>query len=112
MGLVRETKLRYVSCGFFSKGDAIWDIPKLHEIGLCEDGLCGPAGKLAAVVLHFGGNDRTTLGSQLGPPVESAAGTLGLVVELVESLDDEELVLAADAVLHHSVQLGTHDKVN
>jgi hypothetical protein len=89
-----------------------FDLPKLHEIGLREDGLSGPAGELAAVVLHFGGNDRTTLGSQLGPPVEGTTRALGLVVELVESLDDEELVLAADAVLHHSVQLGTHDNVN
>ena len=89
-----------------------FDIPKLHEVGLCEDGLSGPASELAAVVLHLGGNDGTTLGSQLGPPVESTTGTLGLVVELVERLDDEVLVLAADAVLHHGVQLGTHDQVD
>ena len=85
---------------------------QLHDIGARKDGLCGPAGKLAVVVLHFSGKDGTALGRQLRAPVGSVAGALGLGVELVEGLEDDGLVLAGSVVLEDSVDFGTDDDVD
>lgn len=87
-------------------------LPKLHLIGLGKDGLSGPASKLAGVVLHLGGENSTTLRGQLGPPVEGTTTALGLVVELVEGLDNHQLVLTTNVVLDDSIQLGTDNHVN
>lgn len=73
--------------------------------------MCCPAGKFAAVILHFGCDDGTTLRSEFGPPVEGATSTLGLVVEFVKGFDDEVLVVAGDVILDHSVDFGAHDEV-
>lgn len=87
-------------------------IPKLHDIRLGQDALDGPSGQLAAVVLHLGGDDGTALRDELATPVESATAALGLAVELVEGLDGDELVLAADGVLLDGVDLGTDHQVD
>lgn len=87
------------------------DETKLHGVSLGEDGLGSPAGELDAVVLHLGGHDSTALRPELAAPVQSATGAGGLAVELVESLDNQMLVLAADGILHDGVDLGTDDHV-
>lgn len=86
--------------------------PKLHDVGLGQNALHRPAGQLAAVVLHLGGHDGTTLGDQLAAPVQSTAASLGLAVELVEGLDGHELIITADGVLLNGIDLGTHDEVD
>lgn len=84
---------------------------ELHLVGLCEDGLRRPPRELARVVLHLGRHDGAALRRQLGAPVERAAGALGLVVELVERLDDEELVVPGDVVLGRGVEFRPDDQV-
>ena len=86
-------------------------LPKLHGVGLCEDGLGCPSGKLEGIVLHLGGKDSTTLAGQLGSPVKGATATLGLVVKLVKSLDNQVLVFAIDVVLYDGVEFRPHDEV-
>ena len=88
------------------------DSPKFHDIRLGQDALHSPPRQLAAVVLHLRGHDGTTLRDELTPPVQGTATALGLAVELVERLDGDKLVLAADGVLLHGVDLGTHDQVD
>lgn len=87
-------------------------LPNLHNVRLGEDTLNGPASKLAAVVLHLGSNDSTTLSNELGAPVESTTAALGLAIELVEGTDSHELVIAIDGVLLDGVDLGTHNEVD
>lgn len=82
---------------------------KLHAVSLSQDGLGGPASKLAGVVLHLSGDDGTTLGDELAAPVKSTTGTDSLAVELVKSLDDQLLISTASGALHDGVNLGTDD---
>lgn len=99
----------------FSKNTGIQvgtNSPKPHDVRLGQDTLDGPPGELAAVVLHLGSNNGTALGDQLAPPVESAAAALSLAVKLVEGLDGDELVVAADGVALDGVDLGTHAEVH
>src|ERR1700722_3131746 len=84
---------------------------QLHLIRLCKDCLCSPSRKLAAIILHLSCNNCTTLRRQLCSPVESAAATLGLVIEFVESFDSEILIFAGNVVLDDSVKLGPDDEV-
>lgn len=84
---------------------------QLHAVGLGEDGLRGPAGQLAAVVLHLRGDDGTALRPQLAAPIEGVAGARRLAVELVEGLEHQLLLLAVDGVLQHGVDLGPDDHV-
>ena len=86
-------------------------LPEFHEIRFREDGLDGPPGELARVILHLRRDDSTALTRQLAPPIQRPSGALRLIVELVQRLDGEELVLAADIVLHDSVELRAHDEV-
>ncbi|KAJ0164231.1 hypothetical protein CTA2_1486 [Colletotrichum tanaceti] len=87
-------------------------VPKLHDVGAGEDALHRPPGELARVVLHLGCNDGTALTDELRPPVEGATAALGLAVELVESVQGDELVVAADGVLLDGIDLGTDDEVD
>ncbi|KAI6754332.1 hypothetical protein HG530_012846 [Fusarium avenaceum] len=77
----------------------------LHNISLGEDALYCPSSELATVVLHLSSNDGTTLGDKLAPPVKSTTAALSLAVELVESVDADVLVLAADGVPLDGVDL-------
>lgn len=70
-----------------------------------------PSGKLARVVLHLSGENSTPLACQLGPPVQSTAGSLCLVVELVQGLDGQVLVLTVDVILNNSVELCPDNQV-
>ena len=65
----------------------------------------------AAVVLHFGGDPGATLRHELGPPVECATAAGSFAVKLVQGFDGEELVVAADVVLDHGVELGANYEV-
>lgn len=87
------------------------NVPKLHDIRVRDDGLDGPASELARVVLHLGGDNGTTGRDELGAPVKCTTAALGLVVELVEGLDGDVLVLAADGVLGDGIELGTDNQV-
>lgn len=87
------------------------NVPKLHDIRVRDDGLDGPASELARVVLHLGGDNGTTGRDELGAPVKGSTASLGLVVELVEGLDGDVLVLAADSVLGDGIELGTDNQV-
>lgn len=117
-GLARETNLfregvsRYTRKKNLDNKKGIICIPELHNVRLGQDALHGPSGKLAAVVLHFGSNNGTTLGDELRPPVESTSAALGTAVELVEGLDGDQLVLAADGVLLDGIDLGTDNQVD
>jgi hypothetical protein len=88
------------------------DSPKLHDVSASEDALYCPSGELAAVVLHLGSNNSTTLSDELASPVKSATASLSLAVELVEGVDADVLVLAADSVLLDSVNFCANNKVN
>lgn len=88
------------------------NLPNLHNVRLGEDTLDGPASKLAAVVLHLGSDDSTTLSNELSAPVKSTTTALGLAIKLVESTDSHELVIAVDGVLLDGVDLGTHNEVH
>lgn len=86
-------------------------VPKFHNIRLGKNTLRRPARELAAVVLHFGSHDRTSLTCELGSPVQRAPATLRLMVEFVECLDRQELIFAANVILNHSIDLGTDNQV-
>lgn len=86
------------------------NLPELHDVGLGENGLDSPPGELAAVVLHFSSDNGTTLGSELGPPVESTSGSLGLAIPFVEGVHGNELVLAVGGILLNSVDLSTNNQ--
>ncbi|KAI6760135.1 hypothetical protein HG531_013336 [Fusarium graminearum] len=88
------------------------DLPKLHDISAGEDALHCPSGKLAAVVLHLGSNNGTTLSNELASPVKSTTTSLSLAIELVEGVDTDVLVLAADSVLLDSINFRTDDEVD
>lgn len=87
-------------------------LPNLHYVSLGQDTLDSPSGKLGAVVLHLSGDHSTTLADQLRPPVQSTSTTLCLVVELVEGLDGDVLVLAADGVLLNGINLSSDNQVH
>lgn len=86
--------------------------PKLHHVCAGKDALNCPAGELATVVLHLGSNNSTTLGNKLASPVKSTAAALSLAVKLVESMDADVLILAADGVPLNGVDLCSDDKVD
>lgn len=88
------------------------NLPKLHHVCAGKDALHCPAGELATVVLHLGSNNSTTLGNKLASPVKSATTALSLAVKLVESMDADVLVLAADGVPLNGVNLCSDDKVD
>ena len=69
------------------------DETELHRLGSGQDTLHRPSSQLGAVVLHLRGNNGTSRGIKLAPPVGSLSAALSSRVELVESLDGDVLVL-------------------
>src|SRR5450756_859137 len=88
------------------------DLPELHNISTSHDTLNRPSSKLARVVLHLRSYNRTTLADQLGSPVQSTTASLSLVIELVQSLDGQELVFSADGVLLDCIELCPYNQMD